>query len=57
MRATAWGRATYLVALTGWGQEGDKRRAEQAGFDAHLVKPIPPEVLDRLLATIAGASG
>ena len=56
IRAHGCGKEVYLVALTGWGQEGDKRRAEEAGFDAHLVKPIPPETLDRLLATIAGFS-
>ena len=29
-----------LVALTGWGQEEDRRRSEEAGFDAHMVKPV-----------------
>jgi CheY-like chemotaxis protein len=43
----------FLVALTGWGQESDKERARQAGFDAHLVKPVPLEVLDGLLAGVA----
>jgi CheY-like chemotaxis protein len=44
-----------LVALTGWGQEADKARAEEAGFDAHLVKPVPLDTLERLLATVAPA--
>jgi CheY-like chemotaxis protein len=56
IRTHAWGKQVYLVALTGWGQADDKRRAEEAGFDAHLVKPIPPETLDRLLATIGTSS-
>lgn len=57
MRAHPWGRRTHLVAPTGWGQESDKREAEEAGFDAHLVKPVPPEVLEGLLARIARADG
>ena len=55
VREHVWGRQGYLVALTGWGQEADKRRAHEAGFDAHLVKPVPPEMLDRLLASIASS--
>jgi CheY-like chemotaxis protein len=38
------------VALTGWGQEQDKDRALESGFDAHLTKPADPGVLARLLA-------
>ncbi len=38
----------YLVALTGWGQEDDRRRSTEAGFDRHLVKPIEPDSLLRL---------
>jgi hypothetical protein len=38
-----------LVALTGWGQDDDRRRSEKAGFDAHLVKPVDDAVLGRLL--------
>jgi CheY-like chemotaxis protein len=47
---------TVIVALSGWGQEGDKRRAAEAGFDAHLTKPANPSVLERLLAeaTVTG---
>jgi PAS domain S-box-containing protein len=40
---------TLLVALTGWGQEADRRRSEEAGFDRHLVKPVEPQSLRRLL--------
>jgi len=53
IRDHAWGKQIYLVALTGWGQPSDKRQAEEAGFDAHLVKPVPPEMLDRLLAALS----
>jgi CheY-like chemotaxis protein len=52
IRAQAWGREIHLVALTGWGQEADKRRGKEAGFDAHFVKPVAPESLHRLLARI-----
>ncbi len=43
-----------LVAITGYGQDGDRRRSREAGFDVHLTKPIDPSVLDALLAN-AGA--
>jgi PAS domain S-box-containing protein len=39
-----------LVALTGWGQEEDKRRSNEAGFNQHLVKPVAPATLEKLLA-------
>lgn len=41
---------TVLVALTGWGQAEDRRRSQEAGFDHHLVKPVEPEDIVRLLA-------
>ncbi|HYX73455.1 MAG TPA: response regulator [Steroidobacteraceae bacterium] len=50
IRSQEWGRAITLVALTGWGQESDRRRSEEAGFDAHLVKPLD---LDKLAAVLA----
>ena len=40
---------TRLVALTGWGQEADRQRSKEAGFDAHLVKPVSPEDLMKLV--------
>jgi signal transduction histidine kinase len=39
-----------LVAMTGWGQEEDRRRSQEAGFDHHLVKPVEPDALNQLLA-------
>lgn len=39
-----------LVALTGWGQEEDRQRSSDAGFDAHLVKPVDYPALEKLLA-------
>ncbi|MBK9416758.1 MAG: response regulator [Flavobacteriales bacterium] len=55
MRRHDWGKAAYLVALTGWGQEEDKVRSRKAGFDEHLVKPIGSEVLRVILAKASGA--
>jgi CheY-like chemotaxis protein/two-component sensor histidine kinase len=51
IREAAWGRDVCIVALTGWGQEEDKRRARAAGFDRHLTKPVDPRDLDELVAT------
>jgi CheY-like chemotaxis protein/two-component sensor histidine kinase len=42
-------RRPLLVAVTGWGQDEDRRRTEEAGFDAHLVKPVDEAALVRLL--------
>lgn len=49
IRATEAGRRMLLIALTGYGQAEDKRRAEEAGFDGHLVKPVTPDVLRSLV--------
>ena len=54
LRREPWGTRIQLIALTGWGQENDRRRAIEAGFDHHLTKPIDP---DQLEAVIAGCSG
>jgi CheY-like chemotaxis protein len=43
------------VALTGWGQHEDRRRSREAGFDAHLTKPIEPVAMEQLLAGIRQA--
>jgi two-component system CheB/CheR fusion protein len=50
---TRHGDAVTLVALTGWGQEADRRRSAEAGFDHHLVKPVDPLTLNALLADVA----
>lgn len=55
IRQQVWGQAIRLVALTGWGQDEDKQRARDAGFDKHLVKPAEPAELQRLLAEAAAA--
>jgi PAS domain S-box-containing protein len=50
MREQDWGREATLIALTGWGQEEDRRKSVEAGFDHHLVKPVEPSALEALLA-------
>jgi CheY-like chemotaxis protein len=40
IREQPWGKDVILIAVTGWGQESDRRKSKEAGFDAHLVKPI-----------------
>ena len=45
----------YLVALTGYGEQEDRVRAEAAGFDVHFVKPVDMPALAKLLAEVAAA--
>jgi PAS domain S-box-containing protein len=53
IRQQPWGQHMVLIALTGWGQEEDKRRALDAGCDHHLTKPVAPTALEKLLVTIS----
>lgn len=50
IRLQPWGKHMTLIALTGWGQRDDKRRAEDAGFDHHCTKPVDPDDLQRLFS-------
>jgi CheY-like chemotaxis protein len=52
IRQQPWGQGMALIALTGWGQDEDKRRSSQAGFDHHLTKPVEATALEKLLALI-----
>jgi PAS domain S-box-containing protein len=52
IREQPWGKGMVLIALTGWGQEEDVRRSHEAGFDHHMVKPVDPNVLMKLLAEL-----
>jgi two-component system, chemotaxis family, CheB/CheR fusion protein len=54
IRALPWGRHTVLIAVTGWGQEQDRHRAFEAGFDHHLTKPVEAEALEALLQSLGG---
>ena len=49
IRAQPWGESMTIIALTGWGQTEDLRESREAGFDHHLVKPVDPAVLNRVL--------
>ncbi len=51
LRRESWGAGICLVALTGWGRDGDRQRAMGAGFDQHLTKPIDPVAVHALLAS------
>ena len=52
IRARPWGREIRIIALTGWGQEQDRRQTGEAGFDGHLVKPVDPATLNEVLASV-----
>ena len=49
-------RCPYLIALTGYGQPDDVKRAREAGFDAHLLKPVDPDGLATVLSGIGTAT-
>jgi len=50
LRAEPWGEEMAIIALTGWGQDEDRRRSASAGFDGHLVKPATISDVSRALA-------
>jgi CheY-like chemotaxis protein len=52
VRAQDWARGILIIALTGWGQEEDRRKTREAGFDGHMVKPVDYEALVALLRTL-----
>jgi PAS domain S-box-containing protein len=52
IREQPWGKDMVLVALTGWGQDEDRKLSNEAGFDRHLVKPVDHDALLRLLAEL-----
>ncbi|HKA60141.1 MAG TPA: ATP-binding protein [Gemmatimonadales bacterium] len=49
IRAQRWGQAATIIALTGWGQEDDRRKSREAGFDRHLIKPVDEGLLMKAL--------
>jgi len=52
IRREPWGKHLTIVALTGWDQEEDRHRSREAGFDAHMVKPVDHDELLKLLASL-----
>jgi CheY-like chemotaxis protein len=53
VRSEAWGQGIVLIALTGWGQDDDKQKTREAGFDCHLVKPVEPDTIRKILAELS----
>ena len=50
IRQESWGEKMILIAVSGWGQKEDIRKSEEAGFDRHMVKPVDPQALIKLLS-------
>ena len=55
LREWGWTREVLLIAVTGWGGDRERKRAKDAGFDHHLLKPAQPEQIAELLATVRPA--
>ncbi|GEM_PF-296107 len=53
IRQQPWGQSVTLVALTGWGQDSDRQKSKDVGFDSHLVKPVDYSTLEKLVAGFA----
>ncbi|MBS1722255.1 MAG: PAS domain S-box protein [Armatimonadetes bacterium] len=56
IRSEPWGKGVFLAALTGWGQEEDRRKTKEAGFDEHLVKPVGLTELSHLFEELSERS-
>ena len=56
LRAHSATTGARIIALTGWGQEQDRRNSRDAGFDAHLVKPVDYDELERILRSSPAAT-
>jgi CheY-like chemotaxis protein len=52
IRAQEWGRGMVVIALTGWGQESDRRQSREAGCDDHLLKPVDPTLLSERIGEL-----
>src|SRR5688572_12804726 len=52
IRENAWGASMYLIAVTGWGQDEDRQRSSEVGLNQHMVKPVEPAALEKLLAEL-----
>ncbi|MEN0036848.1 MAG: ATP-binding protein [Cellvibrio sp.] len=57
IRAKSWAEKTLIIATTGWGQDEDRRKSAEAGFDSHFVKPVDLAELMTLLASLSPAGG
>jgi len=52
IREQPWGKRIVLIAVTGWGQDDDRLRSHEAGFDHHMIKPVDPKTLMTMLTGI-----
>jgi DNA-binding response OmpR family regulator len=52
IRENDWGHSMFLIAVTGWGQEEDRQRSSEVGLNVHMVKPVEPAALERLLSEL-----
>ena len=50
IREQSWGTSMYLIAVTGWGQDEDRQRSSEVGLNLHMVKPVEPSALEKVLA-------
>jgi CheY-like chemotaxis protein len=57
IREQPWGKSMILIAVTGWGQEDDKCKSQEAGFDRHMVKPVEPLTLMKMIAELDVVNG
>lgn len=57
IRKQPWGDSIVIAALTGWSREEDQRHAQDAGFNHHLIKPIDPDCLEKLLEDLSAPPG
>ena len=55
IRQQPWSQDVLLIAVTGWGQDDDRRRSHEAGFDHHMVKPVDPQALMSMIAGLNGS--
>jgi CheY-like chemotaxis protein len=53
IREQPWGASMFLIAVTGWGQEEDRQRSTEVGLNVHMVKPVEPAALEKILADLA----
>jgi CheY-like chemotaxis protein len=56
IRETGWGASMFLIAVTGWGQDEDRERSSEVGLNVHMVKPVEPAALEKLLAELTPAA-
>ena len=52
IRGSSWGASMFLIAVTGWGQDEDRQRSSEVGLNLHMVKPVEPIALEKLLAEL-----